>query len=106
MAMRVAKNLFIMPITAQTTQKQRKIIIESFKRNEIGALVTCKVLNEGFDVPNADMAIIIGGTQGRREHVQRIGRILRPSEGKVAIVYELICKGTFEIHHSNLRNTN
>ncbi len=49
------------------------------------------MLNEGLDVPDADVAliIIVGGTLGEREHVQRIGRLLRPAPGKRAVVYEL-----------------
>jgi superfamily II DNA or RNA helicase len=37
------------------------------------ALVSARVLNEGIDVPDADVAIVVGGTRGEREHVQRIG---------------------------------
>ena len=52
--------------------------------------------SQGIDVPEADVAIIVGGTQGEREHVQRIGRLLRPSTGKRAIVYELVTLATSE----------
>jgi superfamily II DNA or RNA helicase len=58
--------------------------------------VSARVLNEGIDVPDADVAIIVGGTQGEREHVQRVGRLLRPAPGKRAIVYELVTMATSE----------
>lgn len=42
----------------------------------------------------ANVAIIVAGALGAREHVQRIGRILRPSEGKRALAYELVTLGS------------
>ena len=56
---------------------------------EISVLVSSQVLDEGLDVPDADIAVIVGGTASARRHVQRIGRVLRPRDGKRAIVYEL-----------------
>lgn len=49
-------------------------------------MVSAQVSNEGLDVPDADVAIIVGGTRGEREHVQRVGRLLRPRPGKRALV--------------------
>jgi superfamily II DNA or RNA helicase len=53
-------------------------------------------LNEGIDVPDADVAILVAGTHGEREYVQRVGRLLRPRRGKRALVYELVTVGTNE----------
>ena len=55
-----------------------------------GAVVTSKVLNEGVDVPDANVAIVVSGSGSVREHVQRLGRILRKKDGKRAILYELV----------------
>ena len=54
------------------------------------------MLNEGVDVPEAAVAIVLSGTGTRREYIQRLGRILRPLEGKRAILYEIIAEGTGE----------
>jgi superfamily II DNA or RNA helicase len=59
-------------------------------------LVTSKVLNEGVDVPDANVAVIISGSGSVQEHVQRLGRILRPKEGKLARLYEVVSEGTAE----------
>jgi late competence protein required for DNA uptake (superfamily II DNA/RNA helicase) len=59
-------------------------------------LVSARVLNEGMDVPEAHVAIIVAGRFGVREHIQRIGRVLRPAPGKVATVYELVTSGTVD----------
>ena len=61
------------------------------------------MLNEGVDVPDAQVAIIISGTGSIREHVQRLGRILRPRPDKRAILYELISANTGETFTSERR---
>jgi len=55
------------------------------------------------DVPEANIAVVISGTSTVREHVQRLGRILRKQEGKTAILYEIITTGTGEIYTSRRR---
>jgi superfamily II DNA or RNA helicase len=61
------------------------------------------VLNEGIDVPDADVAIVMGGALGEREHVQRVGRLLRPRKGKRAVVYELVTRDTIEVRLARRR---
>ncbi len=88
---------FLIPaITHQTATKERKAILEAFNRGEYLALATSKVLNEGVNVPEASVAIILSGSGSTREHVQRLGRVLRKREGKQAILYEVITAGTVE----------
>jgi len=65
-------------------------------------MVTSKVLNEGIDVPEANVAIVVSGSGSVREHVQRLGHILHGREGKQAVLYELVSKGTGE-HFINQR---
>jgi superfamily II DNA or RNA helicase len=59
-------------------------------------LATSRVLNEGVDVPEAEVAVVLSGSGTVREHVQRLGRILRPASGKQAVLYELVVAGTVE----------
>jgi superfamily II DNA or RNA helicase len=96
----VAREHLIMPITCDVPRAERAAALERFRRGELRALVSARVLNEGIDVPDAEVAVIVGGTQGTREHVQRIGRLLRPQEGKTAVVYELVMRGTSEVGQS------
>ena len=56
--------------------------ISEFKDGKIKVLVSCKALDEGFDVPSADTGIIVAGTSSVRQWIQRMGRILRRSPGK------------------------
>ena len=83
-------------LTHKTKVKERKMMLDYFRKGSIHVLVTSKVLNEGVDVPEASIAIIVSGSGAVREHVQRLGRILRARKGKKAILYELISKGTSE----------
>src|SRR6266568_1619066 len=78
----VSREHLLMPITCDISRGERAAALDRFRRGELRALVSARVLNEGIDVPDADVAIIVGGTQGEREHVQRIGRgRTRPRSG-------------------------
>ena len=70
--------------------------MESFKRGHTRVIATSKVLNEGVDVPEASVGVVLSGSGTVREHVQRLGRILRHQEGKNAVLYEIISRGTSE----------
>ncbi|MCB1036988.1 MAG: DEAD/DEAH box helicase family protein, partial [Acidobacteria bacterium] len=66
--------LFLVPaITHQTKIKERHELLQGFNRGEYPFLVTSKVLNEGVDVPEANVGIILSGSGSVREHVQRLG---------------------------------
>ncbi len=94
---------FFLPVlTHQTKLKERESFLNRFREGTYSILVTSKVLNEGVDVPEANVAIIVSGSGSVREHVQRLGRILRKREGKQAVLYELISKQTGE-HFVNKR---
>lgn len=99
----VAREHLLMPMTCDIGRTERAATLERFRRGELSALVSARVLNEGIDVPDAEVAIVVGGTQGGREHVQRIGRLLRPSEGKTAVLYELVMRGTSEVLQARRR---
>ena len=88
---------FLIPaITHQTPVKERHEILERFKSGAYPAIVASKVLNEGVDVPDANTAIVLSGSGSTREHVQRLGRVLRPRPGKHAVLYEVIAANTVE----------
>jgi superfamily II DNA or RNA helicase len=95
-AYEVAREHLVQPITCDIGPRERTQALQSFSKGELRILVSARVLNEGIDVPAADIAIVVGGSQGSREYIQRVGRVLRPSEGKQAIVYDLVTRNTFE----------
>ena len=61
-----------------------------FRRGQLDALVSCRALDEGVNVPEAAIAIIASSTASSRQRIQRQGRVLRPSSGKDrAVIYTL-----------------
>ena len=76
---------FLLPIiTHQTKVSERTRILEDLGAGVYNALVTSKVLNEGVDLPAASVGIVISGSGSAREHVQRLGRLLRKQGDKTA----------------------
>lgn len=94
---RISQDLLIPAITHQTPVKERQAILDKFRSGEYPTLVVSQVLNEGVDVPDARVAIMLSGTGSTREYIQRLGRILRKGSGqKQAILYEVIAEETSE----------
>ncbi|MEW6733616.1 MAG: DEAD/DEAH box helicase family protein [Acidobacteriota bacterium] len=102
-AYEVSKRFLIPCITHQTKIKERQQIMDMFKDGRYRAIVTSRVLNEGVDVPDASVGVILSGSSVNREFVQRLGRILRRAEGKRAVLYEVIAKRTREEQVSHRR---
>lgn len=90
----VARENLVPVITGETCLAERREILGRFAVGRYRVVASARVLNEGIDIPDARIAIIVAGTLGPREHVQRIGRVVRPAENKQAIVYELITADT------------
>ena len=99
----ISRRFLIPTITHQTKVSERSEILQRLASGEYNAVVTSKVLNEGVDVPEANVAVIMSGSGSVREHVQRLGRILRKQEGKRATLYEVISAGTSESSTSSRR---
>jgi superfamily II DNA or RNA helicase len=100
---RVSREFLIPCITHQTPVKERHTVLTNFRSGAYGALVTSRVLNEGVDVPEASVAVVLSGTATEREHIQRLGRILRKAAGKTATLYEVVTEGTSEERVSKQR---
>ena len=96
MAYRIGKRFLWPVLTHHTKSKERTQFLDNFRKGSFTILVTSKVLNEGVDVPEANVGIVVSGSGSIREHVQRLGRLLRPVEGKNAMLYELVSKDTSE----------
>ncbi len=99
----ISRRFLIPAITHQTKVKERHDILQNFNAGDYPFLVTSKVLNEGVDVPAASIGVILSGSGSVREHVQRLGRILRRAEDKRAILYEVVTEDTSEEFVSSRR---
>ncbi len=75
---------------SEMTADARKRALDSFKDNLTHVLISCKALDEGLDVPDASIAIVLSTTSMQRQRIQRLGRILRKSGQKsLAALYYL-----------------
>jgi len=102
----IAQDDLVPVITSETPARERSEILADFRDGRVRAIVSARVLNEGIDVPDARVAIIVAGMLGVREHVQRIGRVLRPAPGKRALVYELVTLHTSDAWQAIARGKN
>ena len=103
MVYRISERFLIPAITHQTPVKERRDWLESFNKGEVLALATSKVLNEGVNIPAASVAVVLSGSGSSREHIQRLGRILRKQPDKEAILYEVVAEETGEVFTSSRR---
>jgi superfamily II DNA or RNA helicase len=101
----IARELLVMPLTHEIRRAERTQVLAGFHSGTRPVLVSSQVLDEGFDVPDADLAIVVGGTSSARRYAQRIGRVLRPRDGKRARVYELVVADTTEVSYAARRRT-
>ncbi len=99
----IARRFLVPAITHQTKAKERRHILDYFHSGEYPVVATSRVLNEGVDVPAANVGIVLSGTGTVREHVQRLGRLLRKHGEKQALLYEVVTRGTSEEYTSDRR---
>ncbi|MEM7032471.1 MAG: DEAD/DEAH box helicase [Chloroflexota bacterium] len=92
----IARRHLVPVITHQTKAAERKAILDGFQDGTYRVIVTSKVLNEGVDVPEAKVAIVLGGSANAREYVQRLGRILRKQGNARAVLFEVIARKTVD----------
>ncbi|MFW5911329.1 MAG: DEAD/DEAH box helicase [Halolamina sp.] len=94
---RLSERYLLPAITNETTAPERREILDRFRSGEYSRVVTANVLDEGVDVPDANVAVLLAGSGSEREFTQRLGRILRPNEdGSPALLYELVSEATAE----------
>ena len=99
----ISRRFLIPAVTYQTPREERREILANFGNGKYKVIVTSQVLDEGMDVPDASVGLILGGTGSTREIVQRLGRLLRKKEGKTAKLVEIISKETVEVGISRRR---
>jgi superfamily II DNA or RNA helicase len=97
----ISRDNLVPAITADTRRAERDEILARFRDGEVRCVVSARVLNEGVDVPEANVAVLLGASLGVREQIQRIGRVLRPRPGKRAVVYDVATSHTIDADRSD-----
>ena len=94
---RLSERFLLPAITHETGADERREILTRFREGTYSRVVTANVLDEGVDVPDANVAVLLSGSGSEREFTQRLGRVLRPkSDDGRALLYELVTEDTAE----------
>ncbi|ELZ34533.1 DNA repair helicase rad25 [Halogeometricum pallidum JCM 14848] len=111
---RLSERYLLPAITSETGAEERRELLERFRDGTYSRIVAANVLDEGVDVPDANVAVLLAGSGSEREFTQRLGRVLRPkpdggtasgangpssergSDVGTAILYELVSAETAE----------
>jgi len=93
---RLSRALALPSLTYRTPPEERRLTLERFRSGAYSKLAAGRVLNEGVDVPDASVAIVVSGNSTPREHIQRLGRVIRP-KAREAVLYELVTRYTSEV---------
>lgn len=99
----IARRLGALLLHGELDRDERARALEAFRRATSGVLVVTTVGDEGLDIPDANVGILVSGTGSRRQFIQRLGRLLRPGSGKTAVLYEVVASGTSEVVQSRKR---
>lgn len=76
---------------------KRRIRLAQFKNGNLQAVVAPRVLDEGVDVPDAELAVVLAAFRTRRQMIQRLGRVLRlKPDGRAARLVVVFAEGTRE----------
>lgn len=75
---------------SELSRMERIQNLSSFQNNYFHTLIGCKALDEGFDVPDIDFAVIVSQSNSSRQRIQRLGRTVRKQVGKKKpVIYTL-----------------
>ena len=77
---RISERFLVPAITGETGAAERREILDRFREGAYDRVVAANVLDEGVDVPDANVGVVLSGSGSEREFTQRLGRLLRPSE--------------------------
>ncbi|WP_393971710.1 DEAD/DEAH box helicase family protein [Oxyplasma meridianum] len=99
----ISREFLVPALTYLTPGPERKEYLDMFREGKVTVLATSRVLDEGVDVPDATIGIVLSGSGSARQYRQRLGRILRPGSEKKAVLYEIVTKSTSEYATSSRR---
>lgn len=94
------KGVKCMVYHSEIPKRLREKILKLWEKGYFNVLLSVKALEEGIDVPEVGVGVIIASGTTKRQYIQRIGRLVRPRPGKVAKIYIIYCPGTVETKHA------
>jgi len=107
MARRISLRFLVPCLLSHCGKRERREWLEGFAAGRYPVLVANRVLDEGVDLPEVKVAIVLGGMSSRRQAIQRLGRVLRKNNrDQKAVLYEVVTEATKEIQRSRDRRRN
>ncbi|MCH5642272.1 DEAD/DEAH box helicase [Gordonia sp. ABSL49_1] len=93
----LAQGVAAAPYTSDLNRADRIALLKTFKEGSITTLAAPRVLDEGIDVPEADVGIVLAASRTRRQMIQRMGRVIRPKpDGRPAVFIVMFAEGSSE----------
>ncbi|TWU07958.1 DEAD/DEAH box helicase family protein [Stieleria varia] len=106
MARDVSVRFLIPCLLSHCRKRERKDILDGLREGRYPALVANRVLDEGVDLPEVNVAIVVGGGSGTRQALQRLGRVVRKNRFGRACFYEIVTANTRDELRSRARRRN
>jgi len=77
--------------------------LEKFRKDEVNVMLCSRMLDEGYNIPKTDVAVLMANNSTKRQVIQRIGRVLRKKKNK-SFIYEIFCRDTIEEQYNKERS--
>ncbi len=103
MARDISRRFLIPCLLSHCGKRERLDILSGLEEGRYPAVVANRVLDEGVDLPDVKVAIVIGGSSSPRQATQRLGRILRRSRFGRGVLYEVVTRQTKDVARSRQR---
>ena len=103
MARDISRRFLIPCLLSHCGKRERLDILSGLEEGRYPAVVANRVLDEGVDLPDVKVAIVIGGSSSPRQAIQRLGRILRRSRFGRGVLYEVVTRQTKDVARSRQR---
>ncbi len=103
MARDISRRFLIPCLLSHCGKRERLDILSGLEEGRYPAVVANRVLDEGVDLPDVKVAIVIGGSSSPRQAVQRLGRILRRSRFGRGVLYEVVTRQTRDVARARQR---
>lgn len=104
MARQISLRFLIPCLLSHCAKRERQDLLRGFAEHRYPVLVANRVLDEGVDLPEVKIAIVLGGLASTRQATQRLGRVLRRgASGQRATLYEIVTDDSNEVQRSRKR---
>jgi len=104
-ALSVEPNFVVELFSGSLSKSRRSELLQAFREAKIAGLVGPKLLDEGIDLPEADLGIVLAKTSSSVQLIQRLGRVLRRKKSRRdAVFLTLFARGTYEDPYVKVRN--